>query len=63
MKPGLSPLERAFELAASGHWANVTAIKKKLRAEGYDISQISGRTLTRQLTNLIRTNTAGSNNT
>jgi len=47
-------LERAFELAESGAVATVDEIRTRLKAEGYSQQQISGRTLTTQLTGLIR---------
>jgi hypothetical protein len=46
-------LERAFELAKSGQCATVEEIKKKLKAEGFVASQIEGRTLIKQLRDLI----------
>jgi hypothetical protein len=47
-------LERAFTLAQSGKFASVQEIKKQLRAEGLSADQITGRTLSRQLTALIK---------
>ncbi len=52
--PAPSALERAFELARSGQVKNVDQIKAKLSREGYDQEQIFGKTLTRQLGDLIR---------
>jgi len=48
-------LERAFELAKSGRFATVTEIRSCLVAERYDAvsSQISGKSLVRQLDRLI----------
>jgi hypothetical protein len=46
-------LERAFELAKSGQCATVEEIKKKLKAEGHCEYQIVGRTLSKQLRELI----------
>jgi hypothetical protein len=58
MDPYTTPLERAFELARSGKVATVIEIKKQLRAEGFDVAQITGTTLTKQLNTLIRAATA-----
>lgn len=49
----LSPLERAFELARSGSCASITDIRRKLRSEGYSVVQITGKTLSRQMRELI----------
>ena len=46
-------LERAFEIASSGA-RSVDDVRKQLKAEGYDQSQLQGRTLTSQLTDLMR---------
>ena len=48
------PLERAFELARTGVYSNVTDIVKHLRKEGYDSRQVEGPRLRKQLTDLIR---------
>jgi len=43
-------LERAFEMARSGAFANVTAIKKALTAEGYNAThEIVGQSLIKGL--------------
>jgi len=52
MKPNISPLERAFDLARTGEYRNVTEIKRVLVAEGYTIHQITGPTLVRQLNDI-----------
>ncbi len=54
MKPGPTALERAFELARSGTYENLTALRRKLEAEGYSRRLIEGRTLTRQLNDICR---------
>lgn len=54
MQYNLTALERAFELANSGGCESVAEIKKALRNEGYSDQQITGRTLGKQLTELIR---------
>jgi hypothetical protein len=48
-----STIERAFSLARSGTYACVPEIRRKLKAEGYSDSVITGRTLQRQLLALI----------
>jgi hypothetical protein len=50
----LAPLERAFELARSGSYATVDAIKKQLTGEGYSAAQIEGGAIKKQLLALIR---------
>jgi hypothetical protein len=42
MQTGVSVLERAFQLAATGHFANVWLIKRQLDLEGYASLQVSG---------------------
>ncbi|HEY8578609.1 MAG TPA: hypothetical protein VIL72_01890 [Beijerinckiaceae bacterium] len=51
-----TPLERAFELAASGKYANVWEVCKRLRAEGHSTDQIVGRTLRQQLNAILKVN-------
>lgn len=55
MVPHVTALERAFQLAQSGNYATVEAIRKQLKAERYSIDQIKGPTLARQLFALIQT--------
>jgi hypothetical protein len=45
-------LERAFKLAKSGDYANVSELKAQLQAEGFSPSQLEGPTLLRQLRDL-----------
>lgn len=45
----LTALERAFELAASGKYRQVADIKRVVKSEGYDQSQVVGQSLFRQL--------------
>ena len=47
-------IERAFQLAKSGKCRTVKEVKRRLFSEGYDTSQIEGRTLTKQLNALIK---------
>ena len=51
----VTTLERAFEMARSGHFASVADIKKQLKVEGFSVAQVTGRVLTKQLKDLIRT--------
>lgn len=50
METGISVLERAFQLAATGRYDTVTHIKRRLDLEGYATLQVSGPTLFKQLT-------------
>ena len=54
MEHRMTALERAFEMAKSGDYANVSDIKKQLNSEGYSSLQITGRTLSKQLDGLIK---------
>ena len=56
MKPGVPVIERAFQLAATARYDNVTQIRRQLHLEGYDTLQVSGPALIRQLMtgNLLR---------
>lgn len=47
-------LERAFELAGSGVCASVDEIRARLKSEGFQGAQITGRTLTNQLSEQIK---------
>ena len=47
-------LERAFDIASSGFARSLDEVRKQLKAEGYDQTQLQGRTLTNQLSQLIR---------
>jgi hypothetical protein len=42
-------LERAFELARTGEYGNVSEIKARLQGEGYAPSQLEGPSLVRQI--------------
>ena len=50
----MTALERAFQLARSGSVAGLTEIVTSLHREGYSASQIEGRVLKRQLSDLIK---------
>ena len=56
MDPHVNAVERAFQLAKTGRYPTVEAIKQQLKKEGYLQHYIEGRTLTRQLTEIIRAN-------
>lgn len=53
MESRKTALERAFELARSGHCLSVTDIAHKLHEEKYDLSQLEGSALKKQLMALI----------
>jgi len=48
-----SALERAFELAKSGNFASLSAIKSALMAERYSVDTVIGPSLSKQLRDLI----------
>ena len=54
MEKADDPIVRAFELARSGKFNNVTEIKAQLRAENYGLTTISGSSLSKQLRGLIQ---------
>jgi hypothetical protein len=54
MNPHISPLERAFELARSGKFSTVAEIKKQMVKESVSTAQVTGISLTRQLSALMR---------
>ena len=57
MKNWKNPVERAFELARTGDYSNMDAIKRALEKEGYgvaDRSHLTGSSLSRQLSLLCR---------
>src|SRR3569832_1458454 len=53
MDPNKSTLERAFELAKSGTYANLSELRAAIKAEGYTAAQIEGPALGRQLRRLM----------
>ncbi|MGN6488328.1 MAG: hypothetical protein ACTHLT_10990 [Devosia sp.] len=59
MDQNKTALERAFELARSGHYPTVEHIRRAISAEGYFQTQIQGRELTRQLKALIASSRNG----
>jgi hypothetical protein len=55
VKPNVSALERAFQLAKSGLMSNVADIRVTLKREGYDAQgDLVGRSLKSQLRDLIK---------
>jgi hypothetical protein len=54
MDPNVTALERAFQLAKSGDRASVAELRKRLKADGYPLTHIMGRTLWKQLDVLIK---------
>jgi len=54
MDYGLTALERAFQLAKAGNCHSVPDIKKQLRAEGFSVAQITGKSLYKQLKGLLQ---------
>jgi hypothetical protein len=49
-----STLERAFELAASGKFSQTGDIRKQLAKENFQVEQVSGGTLVRQLRDIMK---------
>jgi hypothetical protein len=54
MDQKMTALERAFQLAKSGHVEDLTQIASALKREGYKVDQIEGPILKRQLNDLIK---------
>jgi hypothetical protein len=54
MKPNTTALERAFSPAESGECPTVKHIRDTLRREGYDVHQLTGKSVMRQLREIIR---------
>lgn len=54
MTNGRTALERAFELAESGSCDSVDDIRKRLKSEGFSLTQVTGGSLMKQLRELIR---------
>jgi hypothetical protein len=49
----LTALEKAFELARSGECPSLGYLMKRLKGEGFDSTQIQGKSLRQQLKQLI----------
>ena len=56
MDQNTSELERAFELAKSGRFPSVQMIRLQMKTEGYSTDHVTGKTLTKQLQEIIRSN-------
>ena len=54
MQPNLSPIERAFQLAATGRYSTVSEIKLQLAREGYPKSRSRGGRARQAWTSLLR---------
>ena len=54
MKIGVSPLERAFQLAGSGTITNLSDIRKALKSEGYHDDELQGNVLLKQLREAVK---------
>jgi hypothetical protein len=54
MDPNTTALERAFQLAKSGRCISIEDIRQQLKSEGYSAEHVTGKGLTRQLKELIR---------
>jgi citrate synthase len=50
---GLSPIERAFQLARTGHYSTLDGIKTRMLYEGYVIDQLSAKAFAAALHHLI----------
>jgi len=54
MKPNVTAIERAFELARTGRYVRLAQLRADLRNEGYSQELIVGRYLSAQLRQLMR---------
>jgi hypothetical protein len=54
MNADKTALERAFEIARSGRWHRTEEIRRQLRQEGYNHSQVKGPRLGQQLVEIAR---------
>ena len=54
MEKNRTSIERAFELAKSGQFVNLSALIQKLNSEGYSGNQIEGPVLRKQITRIIQ---------
>ena len=54
MDRNTTALERAFQIAKSGHCISIEDLRRQLKSEGYSTDHIAGNDLTRQLKELIR---------
>ena len=58
MDPRKTSLERAFDMAKTRPYADLAALMRDLKQEGYDQRQIEGPQLKKQLSELIRSTRA-----
>jgi hypothetical protein len=54
LRPTATALERAFDIARSGRVSSMAELRQTLKAENYALTQLSGPSLARQLTALMR---------
>jgi hypothetical protein len=54
MDQRITTLEKAFELAHTSYCPNLDFLKKRLKSEGFDPSQIEGKALKMQLLQLMK---------
>lgn len=54
MQLRMTTLERAFELAGSGDFADIYSLKQRLSREGYVVDQLTGPVLLAQIKSLMR---------
>jgi hypothetical protein len=54
METNKTPLESAFDLARSGKCLNIGDVQRHLKGEGYSSEQLEGRSIRRQLLELIK---------
>jgi hypothetical protein len=54
MKKSTTAIERAFQVAKSGRFASMRDIEQVLKAEGYSIQPLDGRSLCEQFRQLMR---------
>jgi hypothetical protein len=53
MDPNTAAIERAFQLAKTGHCASVHDIMRTLKSEGYAVDRLVGSSLIKQLSAMI----------
>ncbi len=52
MHSKFTPIERAFQLARSGQYLGLSDLRAQMKSEGYDVVQLTGPTLLKQLRRL-----------
>jgi hypothetical protein len=53
MEKDTTAIERAFQLAKSGRFASMLEVRKALKEEGYSLQQLEGKSLQRQLRDIM----------